>query len=970
PFFWCPTQWIAILSIILCHTRCQTPSLVATQSIQAGDMFNNQHKYDQAIIQYNKYLEISPQLGIYRNLTREAEVCRKLAHAYSTQGQYLDALNYLNKALKIDNQEEGNELQVIEDYRQIGIVHSYMGNYKESLKNLGVSLELNEGMERSAKNVKRLSVADTYMSLAQVQITLGNFQESKKNAEKALELYKKISGEFSGPLEAQLILGIISMDMGDLDNGIEFIMRSKQLAEQNGLNTARHNQYLGQAQVLKGEYEEGLRYKLQALEEAEKSNIRPQIIWANIRVGDVFQKIGDFQKADQYYEKALRLQSESQMDTTGMLPSLQLRLGDVQQAQNYFIKAGANMGAALASMRLGEMRVQEGKLEEALELFLQAEDLFQKVGSNEGKARAKLELGKLYIHTKQYLRSATNLSLAATLSTQPDIQWQVWFHRGQLYKYSGRLDSARIAFDQAISIIEELRGNLTIEEFKTLFADTKLGVYDQVIMLLLNNRGSTDFSELDPSPVVQAFNYCEQARSRTFLDMLGNNKIDPKQDADDKLLAQEQALRLKIQQIGKELQKSDIQGQSRKQLQVELTNTLEEHEHLLQLIKLKNPAYATVMTIEPPSLAQIQSTLDKETVLLEYWMSEKHLVIWIISKNKIEVEVLPIEKAELQKNIQSCRRLISLRADDLAQEALNKVYHQLITPIQSKIDGYQNLGIIPHRTLHFLPFQALVDDDNKYLIEKYNLFYAPSASIYHHCTSKSFDQTEGMLGMALGDLSIGNNLGLPGTELEVKQISQLYPQIDIKLKNGTTETYLKQQAQDYSMIHIATHGILNSRQPLYSYLLLSPTDQDDGQLEVHEIFGLNLNAKLITLSACETGLGDLSEADELVGLSRAFIYAGTPAVIVSLWTVDDASTALLMTRMYQYIHAKYTLQQALTLAQRDVMKNDFGSSRQRGLKQIDWHQNLTTAIKSATPGKSRNPYFWAPFVLIGNGNIR
>jgi len=114
----------------------------------------------------------------------------------------------------------------------------------------------------------------------------------------------------------------------------------------------------------------------------------------------------------------------------------------------------------------------------------------------------------------------------------------------------------------------------------------------------------------------------------------------------------------------------------------------------------------------------------------------------------------------------------------------------------------------------------------------------------------------------------------------------------------------------------------------------------------------------------------LSEADELVGLSRAFIYAGTPAVIVSLWTVDDASTALLMTRMYQYIHAKYTLQQALTLAQRDVMKNDFGSSRQRGLKQIDWHQNLTTAIKSATPGKSRNPYFWAPFVLIGNGNIR
>jgi CHAT domain-containing protein len=124
---------------------------------------------------------------------------------------------------------------------------------------------------------------------------------------------------------------------------------------------------------------------------------------------------------------------------------------------------------------------------------------------------------------------------------------------------------------------------------------------------------------------------------------------------------------------------------------------------------------------------------------------------------------------------------------------------------------------------------------------------------------------------------------------------------------------------DYNFIHFATHGIYNYKQPLYSFLLFPPTEDDDGRLNVFEVFEMNIDSKLVTLSACETGLGNLDQGDELIGLSRAFLYAGSSAVIVSLWSVADYPTSILMTNFYKYIKDHH-LREALTLAQRDVIK--------------------------------------------------
>lgn len=142
---------------------------------------------------------------------------------------------------------------------------------------------------------------------------------------------------------------------------------------------------------------------------------------------------------------------------------------------------------------------------------------------------------------------------------------------------------------------------------------------------------------------------------------------------------------------------------------------------------------------------------------------------------------------------------------------------------------------------------------------------------------------------------------------------------------------------------------------------MHPSELEDGRLTVNEIFNIRLNARLVTLSACETGLGELSKGDDLVGLSRAFIYSGTPAVVVSLWKVDDATTSVLMTRFYEHLARGIAPAEALALAQRYMIKSGtYPDSR---------IENLNGKDRSNGPNensKLQNPYFWAPFVFIGH----
>jgi tetratricopeptide (TPR) repeat protein len=210
---------------------CKTPAVIATQSIQQADEYNNQSKYKEAIIYYEKYIQIAPSLGVYRNPSMEADVYRKLAYAYSTKLKYDSSLYYLQKALKIDSISGPNALDIIEDYRKTGLTYGYKGDYINSIKFLKRSLELNTGMDKSFKDVKRFSIGDTYLSLAQVNFVIGNFQEAEEEVGKAILIYKKIENEYLGLLESYLLLGKIRIEQGEIKEGLKLIENSIKIAE-------------------------------------------------------------------------------------------------------------------------------------------------------------------------------------------------------------------------------------------------------------------------------------------------------------------------------------------------------------------------------------------------------------------------------------------------------------------------------------------------------------------------------------------------------------------------------------------------------------------------------------------------------------------------------------------------------------------------------------------------------------------
>lgn len=222
------------------------------------------------------------------------------------------------------------------------------------------------------------------------------------------------------------------------------------------------------------------------------------------------------------------------------------------------------------------------------------------------------------------------------------------------------------------------------------------------------------------------------------------------------------------------------------------------------------------------------------------------------------------------------------------------------------------------------------------LIDRYALSVLPAASLIEHLVKKRKPRKEQLLVLANPQ---ADYLPLGYAEVEGKAISALFPQSELYSREKATETLVKRRASDFNILHLATHGEFNERQPLQSGLLLARDGENDGQLQVHEIFGMDLRqASLVTLSACETALSRVQGGDDLVGLSRGFIYAGTPSLLATLWKVDDPATARLMESFYRNWQQGMSKPEALRQAQ-------------LALKRLPQYQH---------------PYYWAPFVMIGD----
>jgi len=460
----------------------------------------------------------------------------------------------------------------------------------------------------------------------------------------------------------------------------------------------------------------------------------------------------------------------------------------------------------------------------------------------------------------------------------------------------------------------------------------KIKVYEEMINLLIEMKDDKE-----------AFNYSERARNRAFLDILGNQKIDFQSGVSKELSDREDDLIREIQIINSDLSSEEkkIPSERKKELINDLSKKLQKRKkdygELLEEIKLNNPEYASCISVSPDKVENIQNLLDNETVFLEYFLGKEKSYLWVINKNNVKALSLNIKSDELNKEV---KKYVEDNMKHMTVEKINsgkwkdgagKFYNTLLKGGEKLFKDKKRLIIIPDGILNYLPFQILPDSTGKLVIDKYEIVYLPSGSVLKYCREKNKSSKNKLLAFGLGDFSIPGYSPLPYSKEEVNKISEFFNSHEIYMEKDMKLEKLYEKSGESSVMHFATHSILDTEAPLFSSLIFS-----DGQLEVYKAFGLNLSSNLVTLSACSTGLGEISGGDELIGLSRAFIYAGTPSVCVSLWDVADISTSELMEKFYYYLSCGKCKSEALRLAQTDIRK------------------------------KYPHPFFWAPFILIGD----
>jgi hypothetical protein len=522
--------------------------------------------------------------------------------------------------------------------------------------------------------------------------------------------------------------------------------------------------------------------------------------------------------------------------------------------------------------------------------------------------KAQLEVGRL-----DAAKAGLDKLLAMPeLTVNAEIHWQVLLERGHLAEKEGDAQKAQDFFRRARSLLELQRRSIRTETSKIGFAADKQAVYHGLVRTALKLG--------DKAAVVEV---AEQAKSRALVDMLAA-KTDFGIHGER---AQEMAsLFEQFRTLDAELAVQTPEASSAKRN--ELINQLRPVAQRLQQL---SPQLASLLTTGGITAERMAAALGPQEALVGFFSpGGNSLYGYLIAGAEIRIFQLDgnglLEDAsELVQSIKKRRR---------NSQALGELmYKRLLAPMQSSLRG-KDLLIVPHGSLHYLPFAALHDGE-KFLVQGRALRVLPSANLLALGAGRSSavqrDPIRQLL--ILGNPDLGDAaLDLPSAQVEAQDLKGMFAQnSELFVRKDATETLLKSRAQDFSHIHVASHGEFSADAPLQSRLKLAKDDKNDGMLSVNEIYGLRLNANLVMLSACETGLGSVSTGDDVVGLTRGFLYAGAQSVVGSLWEVDDDATAELSKLLYAGLKQGLSVSKALAQAQDQLLR------------------------------KKPHPYFWAAF---------
>ncbi len=490
---------------------------------------------------------------------------------------------------------------------------------------------------------------------------------------------------------------------------------------------------------------------------------------------------------------------------------------------------------------------------------------------------------------------------------------------------------------RAVEKIEQGTADLRVQELLAGYLAGHEDIFSLLVQLLAS-FGRTD----------EAFEYSERARARAFLQDLVNPRLEPGQGADAELVREAEGLRKRILDVERRMIAAT--GDDREHLATELKQTRDEYQSLRVRLKVTRPAPASRIHVEPQPIPKIREHIGPETTLVSYYIASFQAHAWVLDKERLQHVTLSFDPRDLlptalcwAERIGRLKRGRGVRPLDSqcpgGTTGAEELYRNLIAPLRPYI-RHPRLIIVPHGELHSLPFAALRDPrTGRYLIQDYTLSYAPSAGVLGLLHGRETPVEGKALVLGSPEKADPRFGPIPAARKEAEAVGRLLGTPPLFGKEAT-EGGLYDLAGKIELLHIAAHGLYEPRSPLFSRLVLAPDQERDGNLEVHEILSeLDLSGvNLVVLSACETARGERSRGDEITGLTRAFLHAGSPGVISTLWNIDDEAASVLMQDFYRRLLAGAAVADALREAQMSLL-----SRREYG-----------------------DPFFWAAFSLTGD----
>jgi CHAT domain-containing protein len=743
------------------------------------------------------------------------------------------------------------------------------------------------------------------LSLAEVLARRNQFAAARELNQQALQRAEQADLAVV-QAEAECNLGNLAMAQGRYDEALAFLERSRRRYAQ--LRMPHESAYAD----------------LELAEAYLELNLVPEAAAILARVSALFAELG--MRSEQAWALAHYGQAI-------------LLLGDTARAQPYFAEArqlftseGNPVHVALVAMFEANLHYRVQQYTQALYLVTEAEAIFAAAGSESRKLSAAWLRGETLRASgdravaRQILAAALQSAEAATI---PQIAQRCATSLGLLFAAEHDLPTAEAYFTQAVGIVEQMRAPLPAEEFRTAFLSDKLSPFAELVRICLHTNR-----------LPEALAFIERARSRALVEMLGDpaTPISPPRDAFeaellDRLTQLRSELNWYYQRITRvqESQSNDAAG-----LVALHAEALERETALLELTRQLAQQGGIVPTVRAPfDLEALRTELSTTTALVIYYSLDDELLAFVVTVDAVQVVrqlgseqavTQLVDRLRFQTNMMRAPagRKSTHQAQLLsrARHYLAALYDVLLRPLSSML-GTRRLVVVPHRALHYVPFQALFDGE-RYVIEHREVGTAPSAAVLLHCLQRSpVDKPRGVL------------LGVPDARApkvrdEVLTIAPLWADRVTLIEHEATLAALQQHAPTAGVLHLACHGQFRADSPLFSALQLA-----DGRLTVRDAYRLRLSCNLVVLSACETGVSAIAPGDELIGLARGFFAAGAPSLVVSLWTVDDTTTAELMRTFYARLHTGERPGAALRQAQLALMQHH------------------------------PHPFYWAPFVLMG-----